>query len=82
MQNCSLEGLGKALHTLQDAYAHSGVYANPRVHWTTTILFALAGGDADTSAEANITLVDGATAMTASVLQSFKRKCLGGLCCD
>jgi RHS repeat-associated protein len=82
MQNCSLEGLGKALHTLQDAYAHSGAYANPRVHWTTTILFALAGGDADTSAEANITLVDGATAMTASVLQSFKRKCLGGLCCD
>ncbi len=72
-KDCDLDLLGQGLHSLQDSIAHSGPGANPRVHWIT-------GPTVDMMAERNITLVEAATSSTASILASFKRKCLK--CCQ
>jgi len=74
---CDAKLLGRALHSVQDSYAHSGSYAGPRVHWTTSILTYVFGGysSADHTAIINDATRSGVEAETRAILVSFRDRC-------
>src|SRR6266567_1326722 len=74
-QSCDERALGRGLHSIQDAMAHSGAYSIPRVHWFTGTL-------ADDTAMGNsrfapdLGFYDDIMTTTASILRAYKAKCL------
>jgi hypothetical protein len=66
---CSATSLGKALHTVQDGYAHPRGRSGPFLHW-----ILLSAPDAPGGAEGGA-----AAGATRAILQDFKDKCLP--CC-
>ena len=74
VKTCSLDGLGRALHTLQDSYAHWPGPLGPVLHWVT-------GPAMDYGAIVNTEWRSGpALENTADWLQQFKDSCLK--CCQ
>ena len=66
---CNPTSLGKALHTVQDGYAHPPGWSGPFLHWALLTAPDIPGGP------------EGAAALgiTRAILQAFKDKCLP--CC-
>ncbi len=75
--NCDAKLLGRAMHSLQDSYAHSGSYARPRVHWLTSFVTFWVGGysSADHTAIIDAATRSGVEAETRAILVSFRDRC-------
>ena len=74
---CNTALLGKYLHSLQDMYGHAGFASQPFIHWISEGFYPW--GDADSTALMSNARVLGVADSTASVLLSFKNRCLK--CC-
>ena len=86
-QSCDIDQLGGALHSVQDEFAHSGPYADPKLHYQSSRASYLgwvhgppySPVDSPGAAD-NFPLLNGAGEATATILRQYKAKCLK--CCS
>jgi hypothetical protein len=81
--SCDDNSLGKALHGLQDDLSHNGAYANPWVHYSTSVLSYITlgiGGGFNPADQPSLQSSNDIAGDTALILQQYSRNCLK--CCQ